>query len=104
MAPVAVELRGGVLACVALMVSPLTFYYDLVLLALPLLWLAQDGQRRGWRPGEREILAAAWVLPLIASPLGQATALQLAPLVVVVVLLSLLRRIGGRGLETPADG
>ena len=102
--PTAVELKGAVLACAALLVSPLTFYYDLVLLAPALLWLAEDGQRRGWRPWEREILAAAWALPLIASPLAQATALPLALLAVVVLLWSLLRRIhgGGRGRETPA--
>ena len=102
--PTAVELKGAVLACAALLVSPLTFYHDLVLLAPALLWLAEDGQRRGWRPWEREILAAAWALPLIASPLAQATALPLALLAVVVLLWSLLRRIhgGGRGRETPA--
>ena len=98
--PAAMELKGAVLACVALLVSPLTFYYDLVLLALPLLWLALDGWRRGWRPWEREVLTAAWVLPLIASPLAQAMALQLAPLMIAALLLSLLRRIGGRVPET----
>ena len=90
------ELKAGVLGCAALLISPLTLYYDLVLLALPLLWFALEGVRRGWRPWERELLAAAWALPLIAVPLGQATALQVAPLVILLVLLCLLRRLGGQ--------
>ena len=90
------ELKAGVLGCAALLISPLTLYYDLVLLALPLLWLALEGVRRGWRPWERELLAAAWALPLIAVPLGQAVALQVAPLVILLVLLCLLRRLGGQ--------
>ncbi len=102
--PAAVALKGAVLACVALLVSPLTFYYDLVLLAPALLWLALEGRRHGWRPREREVLAAAWAFPLIASPLAQATALQLAPLITAVLLLSLLRRIGHQRPEMPGAG
>jgi len=101
---VPLELKAAVLGCTALLVSPLTLYYDLVLLALPLVGLALDGQRRGWRPGERELLAVAWVLPLVAGSLGQSTALQVAPLVTALLLLALLGRIRGGGLEARAAG
>ncbi len=98
--PAPLELKAAVLGCSALLVSPLTLYYDLVLLALPLLYLALEGLRHGWRSGERELLVAAWVLPLVVLPLGQVASLQLAPFVILAVLAIPLRRI--QAAEAPS--
>ncbi len=102
--PAPLELKAAILGCSALLVSPLTLYYDLVVLAMPLLFLALEGQRHGWRTGERELLVAVWVMPLLVLPLGQVAGLQLAPFVNVVMLLALLRRIAGWWAEEPSAG
>lgn len=94
------RLKGAVLALAALLISPLTLAYDLVLLAPALLWLAQDGAGRGWLRGERELLAAAWALPLLGLSLAQLTQLQLAPLLIAALMLLALHRV--RGAVRPA--
>lgn len=91
--PAAYGLKVSVLVCAAFLVSPLMLYYDLVLLALPLLFLAQAGWRGGWGRGERELLVAAWWLPFAASPLAQVASLQVAPLFVLALLGLALRRL-----------
>lgn len=88
-------LKGAVLALAALLISPLTLAYDLVLLAPALLWLAQEGGRRVWLRGERELLAAAWVLPLLGLSLAQLTQLQVAPFLVAGLLVLALHRVRG---------
>ena len=93
-------LKGAVLALAALLVSPLTLAYDLVLLAPALLWLAQDGAGRGWLKGERELLAAGWALPLLGLSLAQLTQLQFAPLIIAALMLLALHRV--RGAVRPA--
>ena len=47
------------------LVSPYVLFYDLAWLAFPIAWLALDGLRYGWQRGERAVLAAAWLLPLL---------------------------------------
>ena len=97
------SLKGTVLALTALLVSPLTLAYDLVLLAPALLWLAQEGGRRGFR-GERELLAAAWALPLLGLSLAQLTRLQVAPFLVGALLVLALCRIRGAVRRAPDPG
>ena len=57
-------LRGAALLCGTFLVSPYLFAYDLAGMAFPILWLAQSGIQCGWLRGEREILVAAWAMPL----------------------------------------
>jgi len=73
-------------------VSPYSFDYDLAWLAFPIAWLAQAGLREGWLRGEREVLVAAWVLPIIMAPLAMAVPLQIGPLVLVALLGAVVRR------------
>ncbi len=73
--------------------APFLFDYDLVILALPLLWLAVDGQDRGWLDGEREMLAAVWALPFLASAVVGLTGVMITPLVLVVLMWTIVRRV-----------
>lgn len=85
-------LRGAVLTTATLLVSPYLFDYDLVWLALPIVWLAKLGFKDGWLRGEREVLVAAWLLPLLAVLITKVVPLQIGPWVLLTLLWMIFRR------------
>jgi hypothetical protein len=68
-------IAAAVLVPGTLLVTPYSFNYDLTLLAVPIALLAWDGYRNGWMRGEREVLALAWLLPLVMAPITIVTSL-----------------------------
>ncbi len=94
------NLRGAVLMTATLLVSPYMFGYDLAWLACPIAWLAVDGQRNGWLSGEREVLVAAWLLPLLMAVIAKALNVQIGP----IVLCSLLWMTYRRATKTSMTG
>lgn len=80
--------------CVAVLLSPpYLLDYDLVVLALPIAFVAALGVRQRFGEWERLALLAAWVLPIVSRGLGAAIGVQFAPLVLAAILLVLLRRV-----------
>lgn len=88
------QMRSAALMTATFMVSPYVFDYDLAWLAFPIAWLALAGLRDGWLHGEREVLVAAWILPLLMSPIAHATSVQIAPFVLGTLLWMIMRRTG----------
>jgi hypothetical protein len=86
-------LKSALLVAAALLATPYGMDYDLVVLALPVAWLAAAGLGEGFLPWEKAALAGAFVLPLVARPLAEYAALPLAPLVVALLAALLVRRI-----------
>jgi len=84
--------RGAALMTATFFVSPYVFDYDLVWLAFPIAWLGFSGLRHGWLRGEREVLTAAWLLPLLMAPVATAVHLQLGPIVLGALLWVAVRR------------
>ena len=74
------------------LVSPYLFDYDLAWLAFPIAWLALGGLRDGWLRGDREVLVAAWLLPLLMLPIVKAVPIQIGPWVLGALLLVIMRR------------
>ena len=64
-------LKAAAVAVGSLMVSPYVLQYDLVLLALPIAWLAMEGFEKGFLPYEKAVLSVAWILPRVSLPLSQ---------------------------------
>jgi hypothetical protein len=87
------ELRGAVLTTATFLISPYLLEYDLTWLALPIAWMAVLGLREGWLRGEREIMIAAWLLPLVSGIVAKALSIQIGPLVLVSMLWMLARRV-----------
>lgn len=85
-------LKAAALAVGSVMVSPYVLQYDLVLLALPITWLAMEGFERGFLPYEKIVLSVAWVLPRVALPLSQGARIPLAPFVTIALLTMILIR------------
>ncbi|HYM31635.1 MAG TPA: glycosyltransferase family 87 protein [Candidatus Cybelea sp.] len=88
----AMPLKGAALATATLLATPYVLDYDLMLLALPLAWIAMAGVRDGFLPWERPVLAAAWLLPILSRSIGSAVHVPVAPLVLLLLLAAILRR------------
>ena len=75
-----------------MLVTPYLFDYDYALLAIPIALLAMDGYVRGWLSYERGVLAIAWVMPLVAVGLADATSIQIGPICVAALFAIAARR------------
>ena len=71
--------------------TPYVLDYDLMLLALPLAWLAVEGLRTQFLNCEKITLFIVWLLPLISREIG-ALGLPVAPIVLLVLLGFIVRR------------
>ena len=49
-----------------MLATPYSLDYDLMLLAPAIAFLAADGFARGFAPWEKTVLAALWIVPLVA--------------------------------------
>lgn len=85
-------LRGAALMTATFLVSPYLFDYDLAWLAFPIAWCALAGLRDGWLRGDREVLVAAWLLPLLMSPIVKVVPIQIGPWVLGALLVIIVRR------------
>lgn len=85
-------LRCAALVSGTLLVSPYLYDYDLVWLAPALMWFAGYGLRHGFKPGEREVMAAAWLLPGVVAVLYGLLQVQLAVFVLLALFGLILRR------------
>jgi hypothetical protein len=86
------ELQAAALVTATLLMTPYMMDYDLVLLALPIAWLALEGRRSGCLPWEKSLLVLAWLLPLFARTLAGKAMIPIAPLVMVLLLAEIVRR------------
>lgn len=83
---------GLILGCV--IATPYVLDYDLVVLAPAIAFLAAHGLRQGFAPYEVTVMTALWVLPFFARTIAEATAISLAPLVLIAAFLFILERAG----------
>jgi alpha-1,2-mannosyltransferase len=68
--PVESELKNAALVTGALLATPYVFDYDMMLLALPLAWLAVGGMRTAFLNGEKITLFIVWILQLNSREIG----------------------------------
>ncbi|MGH6876238.1 MAG: glycosyltransferase family 87 protein, partial [Rhizomicrobium sp.] len=82
--------KGALLCLSALLTTPYCLDYDLTALAPAIALLASQGIARGFRPYEKTLLAALWLVPIVTRgaagtmhiPLGVMTMLGVGALVV----------------------
>ena len=86
-------LKAATLAVGSLMISPYVLQYDLVLLALPIAWLAMEAFEKGFLPYEKAVLSIAWLLPRISLPISQTAKIPIAPIVIILLMATILRRV-----------
>ena len=73
--------------------SPFLLDYDLMLLAVPLGWLAVAGLRDGFRPWEKAGLLALFVWPLFARAMAAHLHLPLTPVLMLCLYALVARRV-----------
>lgn len=101
--PLAMPLKGAALATGTLLVTPYVLDYDLMLLAIPLAWLAMEGIRGQFLSWEKISLFAAWLLPLVSRGIGS-LGLPIGPIVLLLLLVLIMRRavVEAPSLRSPA--
>ena len=85
-------LKAAGLVIGSVLATPYSLDYDLMLLAPAIAYLALDGWTRGFAAYEKTVLAALWLVPLIARSLPQATLIPLAVPIMLLTFALLLRR------------
>lgn len=86
----------------ALLAAPHAHDYDLVLLAIPILFLLRHGQNTHFEPWQKTGLAALWLLPLVARPLAMAH-LPLAVAVLALMMWGIWRWAGLKAAKPFGD-
>ncbi len=89
-------LKAAALLIATLLATPYSLDYDLMLLAPAIGFLAVDGIQRGYAPHQRTLLAALWLMPLVARSVAQATFIPLAVPLMLLVFMQILMIAAGR--------
>ena len=89
-------LKAAALLIATLLATPYSLDYDLMLLAPAIAFLAADGIQRGYAPHQKTLLAALWLMPLVARSVAQATFIPLAVPLMLLVFMQILMIAAGR--------
>jgi alpha-1,2-mannosyltransferase len=88
----AYPLKAAALVIAAMLATPYSLDYDLMMLAPALALLAADGLARGFLSWERTALALLWLMPLVARSVAEWTLLPVGVLMMLAVFALVLRR------------
>jgi alpha-1,2-mannosyltransferase len=94
--PAPFAFKAAALLIGTLLATPYSLDYDLMLLAPAIGFLAADAIKRGYAPYQKSLLAALWLMPLIARTLAQATFIPLAVPLMLLVFTQILMIAAGR--------
>jgi hypothetical protein len=86
------ELKASALATASLLATPYVLDYDLVALAVGIVFFVRHGLSRGFRNFEISLLAAAWIVPLLSRGVAGATGIPLGLVVLLAFYAFTLRR------------
>ena len=86
------ELKASALATASLLATPYVLDYDLVALAVGIVFFVRHGLGRGFRTFEISLLAAAWIVPLLSRGVAGATGIPLGLVVLLAFYVFTLRR------------
>jgi alpha-1,2-mannosyltransferase len=84
--------KAATLCLAAILATPYTLDYDMMVLAPAIAFLAADGFSRGFGPWQKTALAALWLVPLLARSFAQATLIPLGAPVMLALFIFTLRR------------
>lgn len=87
------DLRNALVCAAVLIATPYVLDYDFVVLlpALAFLWL--DGERNGFLPWDRTLMAVVWAAPITARQVAEFTYLPLGLATAVIVAALAIRRV-----------
>jgi alpha-1,2-mannosyltransferase len=85
-------LKRASLCFAAILATPYSLDYDMMILAPGMAFFVVDTARRGFRPWEKTALAALWVAPLVSRSVAQVTLVPLGVPAMLAVFFLLTRR------------
>lgn len=85
-------LKSAALCLAAILATPYSLDYDMMVLAPAIAFFAADGLRRGFGPWEKTVLAALWFVPLLARSVAGATLMPLGVPAMLATFILLLWR------------
>jgi len=94
-------LKGAALVLGIPLAIPYFMQYDLMILAVPLVLLAYDYSKSGFRKNELLVTTLLWFLPVISWPLMRNAGIQVCPLLLAFQIVMILQRVK-REQELPA--
>ncbi len=90
--PASAALRNAALCLAAILATPYSLDYDMMVLAPAIAFFALDGFERGFRPWEKTGLAVLWLAPLVSRSVAQATLIPLGVPAMLAAFVLVLRR------------
>jgi alpha-1,2-mannosyltransferase len=87
-------LKASGLCLAAILATPYTLDYDMMVLAPAITFLAVDGMARGFGPWQKTALAALWLVPLVARTVPQVTLIPLGAPAMLAMFVLILQRAG----------
>jgi hypothetical protein len=100
--PAAFALKAAALCLAAILATPYSIDYDLMVLAPAIAFLTLEGLARGFTPYEKTALAFLWIVPLMARGVAQATFIPLGVIAMLIMLALVLRKAQGSRSPVPA--
>jgi alpha-1,2-mannosyltransferase len=88
----AFALKAAALCLAALLATPYSLDYDMMVLAPAIAFFIAHGLQRGFGPWEKTALAALWLVPLVARSVAQFTLIPLGVPAMLGVFILILRR------------
>jgi glycosyl transferase family 87 len=88
----AFELKAAALATGSLLATPYVLDYDLVVLAVAIVYFTRHGLKSGFGSFEISLLGAAWAVPLLSRGVAGVTGIPLALLVLLALHSFIVRR------------
>ncbi len=85
-------LKSAALCLAAILATPYSLDYDMMVLAPAIAFFAVDGVARGFRSWEKTVLAALWLAPLVTRSVAQATLIPLGVPAMLAAFILVLRR------------
>lgn len=70
--------KGAALCIAAVLTTPYSLEYDLMILTPAMALIASDGVRNGFRPYEKSLMAALWLMPIAVREIAGTTGIVLA--------------------------
>jgi Glycosyltransferase family 87 len=86
------ELKASALATASLLATPYVLDYDLVVLAVAIVFFVRHGMNRGFHDYEISLLAAAWFMPLLSRAIAGVTGIPLGLLVLLALYAFIVQR------------
>ncbi|WP_315765712.1 MULTISPECIES: glycosyltransferase family 87 protein [unclassified Bradyrhizobium] len=88
----AFDLKASALATASLLATPYVLDYDLVVLAVSIIFFVRHGLAHGFRDYEISLLGAAWIVPLLSRSVAGLTTVPLGLIVMLMLFTLTMRR------------